>query len=554
LWETLRSTNINNVIINNALLHSDANKNYSQIENRGNIPGPFRYRLSDYQKRFKGDVPTNYIFKMFNPNGKFEKKTKYGENANDAFFVDNKGIFVSYSVVRRSFISSISLSDAVISILSAVNAATVNILQLKLQIYRKGDDGVEQDEFVIYDDRSKADQGSELPDLYNFFKGNLSEAISYKFDFSLPSSVASTVVANSVRPQESGSTGDSEFNRLINNGYVEGINVIPEMEPIAIIGGDSNGPNTFPRGYPGLKCNENSSTSESTPEEAAAKETEDYVEFIATQEDEYSRDTVAFKEYVGQGMKSDLINGVGNPPEPTSKKLYDTLPTGANVSIRLHGIHGLRFGDLFKVNNVLPYPYDKNNIFFVTSYEHEVDSQGWYTTITGQFITINNTPGVGTEDRTQDFRSSDKFDRSIVSTSVPRDGTDIAKIDNRLKEIVRAAETKLNNDNTNQQYRLTIVSGFRSPDQNRDAGGVETSRHLEGKAVDINIHKQQPGARWRFYPKPNVDSPRNQLEQESVSEYTSVGNAMIVAARDLGYDIEWGEKYNDVNHFELMGD
>ena len=41
---------------------------------------------------------------------------------------------------------------------------------------------------------------------------------------------------------------------------------------------------------------------------------------------------------------------------------------------------------MFTVHNVLPRPYDDNNIFMVTGYKHDISSQGWYTELDGTMI------------------------------------------------------------------------------------------------------------------------------------------------------------------------
>jgi len=87
-----------------------------------------------------------------------------------------------------------------------------------------------------------------------------------------------------------------------------------------------------------------------------------------------------YKEFNPSVMKSTAIRS----------GLLSTFPSSAKVSIKLLGIDGFRFGDLFRVKNMLPHPYDEYNIFMLTGYKHTIDDKGWFTDIDG--IMIAGTP------------------------------------------------------------------------------------------------------------------------------------------------------------------
>ena len=79
-----------------------------------------------------------------------------------------------------------------------------------------------------------------------------------------------------------------------------------------------------------------------------------------------------------------------DPPKMLEKAiragLYIVLPSAGKINIKLQGLDGFRFGDMFTVHNILPHPYDDNNIFMVTGYKHDINSQGWYTELDGTMV------------------------------------------------------------------------------------------------------------------------------------------------------------------------
>ena len=96
--------------------------------------------------------------------------------------------------------------------------------------------------------------------------------------------------------------------------------------------------------------------------EALTKEIENAADF---------RELLGYRELTPTVMKANII----------SDGLFNTIPSAAKVNIKLQGLAGWRFGDMFTVENVLPEPYNKNNIFMLTGYKHTIDSSGWFTDI-----------------------------------------------------------------------------------------------------------------------------------------------------------------------------
>tara|TARA_R110000824_G_scaffold127358_1_gene287514 strand:- start:240 stop:818 length:579 start_codon:yes stop_codon:yes gene_type:complete len=94
------------------------------------------------------------------------------------------------------------------------------------------------------------------------------------------------------------------------------------------------------------------------------------------EEEKLFRAILGYRELISPAMKASAI----------SNGLYNIIPSSAKINIRLQGLDGFRFGDLFSVNNILPYPYNENCIFMLTGYEHTIGSDGWFTDIGATLI------------------------------------------------------------------------------------------------------------------------------------------------------------------------
>lgn len=74
---------------------------------------------------------------------------------------------------------------------------------------------------------------------------------------------------------------------------------------------------------------------------------------------------------------------------------------------------------------------------------------------------------------------------------------------------------------------LTIISGRRTADYNRQIGGAQHSLHLSGQAFDVQV----------------VGYTRDQIDR---SWWAALGN---FAESQLG--LRWGGRFDDVNHFDM---
>ena len=68
-----------------------------------------------------------------------------------------------------------------------------------------------------------------------------------------------------------------------------------------------------------------------------------------------------------------------------SDALFSTLPSAASVTLKLLGISGFRYGDRFKVKDLLPTGFDAGE-YFLTGFKHEITPDGWFTSMEGQFV------------------------------------------------------------------------------------------------------------------------------------------------------------------------
>ncbi len=92
--------------------------------------------------------------------------------------------------------------------------------------------------------------------------------------------------------------------------------------------------------------------------------------------------------------------------EKTNPNFFNTL-IPLNCSITLDGISGIHFGNSFALKG-LPKRYEKKTAFQVTNVAHQIDTNGWQTTISAQMRTIAESA----QDKIIDFADADTIQDS----------------------------------------------------------------------------------------------------------------------------------------------
>jgi len=382
---TLRSIRLKDVLINNENLYD----NFTQSSLWDRI-------IKGYENKFDlSNAEVKDIF--FKTSNYISGRSRYGENKTF------DGIFINYNLIRNSFLNSNSVSEALIKILNKINSATSGIYDLKLRYYTFNSGQINFSEqfsdgstlsivlpgedisvFTIYD-ANNYPKKDEIVDLYTFFENDISEALSYNFDFSLPQSVASTVIADTFRDNTRNIVGDASTYQLFRNGYLTDDEDNPLITPL-IGSGASSGEGQCDDGtddFFKVKVLSESDvglfdrlvrwfTEQGWMESEAIQRARQVIQ----SEGENFKLITAYKEYAPEVMKAEAIN----------QGMLNTIPTSAKVTIKLVGLDGFRFGDMFTVRNMLPDPYDENNVFMLIGYKHTINSDGWITEIDGIMI------------------------------------------------------------------------------------------------------------------------------------------------------------------------
>jgi len=308
--------------------------------------------------------------------------------------------------------------------------------------------------------------------------------------------------------------GDVSSAQLIKNGYVSEIESLIPSDDVLDAESDRNRINL-------TKVHQDS---------------EEIQESILEKLGDFYSHIIGYQELSPPSMKSQIIRG----------GLLNTLPTSARVSIKLVGIDGFRFGDMFSVRNVLPHPYDENNIFMLTGYKHDINSDGWHTTIDG--IMIASTPsGSGLTDQ--------YTEQQLASRGVAGVDSRLTEIYTEVRRIIEAG-VRIQDIEAPEKLTFAVLSGLRNPASNEAAGGVPRSAHLYGKAIDIQIiSKDTRATYWKqdaIFAKngsPNPTHIRSQLVHEKVS------GIFKQVARSKGIQLRWGGDFTsnyDPNHFDII--
>jgi len=401
---TLRSIRLKDVIINNENLYTDFedNKLWQPIVDgyleKFDLPTELTSaRVSRVLRNSSANRPAPVYDLFFRTSPQINLKKQYKQNKTF------DGIFINYNLIRNSFLNSNSVSEALIKILNKINSATSGIYDLKLRYHTFNSGQINSSEefsdgstfsvvlpredisvFTIYD-ANNYPKKDEIVDLYTFFENDISEALSYNFDFSLPQSVASTVIADTFRDDTRNIVGDASTYQLFRNGYLTDDEGNPLITPLIGSGASSSegqcddGTDDFFKVKP--IQNEFNNTLDTLVDffknlGFVESEAIQRARQVTQSEGENFKLITAYKEFNPPVMKAEAIN----------QGMLNTIPTSAKVTIKLVGLDGFRFGDMFTVRNMLPDPYDENNVFMLTGYKHTINSDGWITEIDGIMI------------------------------------------------------------------------------------------------------------------------------------------------------------------------
>jgi uncharacterized protein YcbK (DUF882 family) len=66
-----------------------------------------------------------------------------------------------------------------------------------------------------------------------------------------------------------------------------------------------------------------------------------------------------------------------------------------------------------------------------------------------------------------------------------KDGSNLVKLDEKLIELLQQLRDRAG-------LPVTVHSGYRTPEHNKEVGGSPKSQHLEGKAADISVKGWTP--------------------------------------------------------------
>lgn len=265
-----------------------------------------------------------------------------------------KGVFLSYKMIRQSFLESTTLVDALNKILSKVSVSTKGIIKLKV---RYAEDETGQYRLILYDE-SLIDNNSVIGEVYTFNKRLNSEVSNINFDFGLSQAAAATIASGYGETMAVG--GNLKDKLLVDYGIGRNSNIRNiDSDPVRDISDDN-----IELSY--------GSTTQVEPQ-------------ANTSGDEDSSIPDVSPIYTGMSGVIELL-----PDEMYSiaviSGLLRTLPSAATVDLQLQGISGFRYGDMFKVQDILPGPYEEKGLFFLTGYKHSITPNGWTTNIQGQYL------------------------------------------------------------------------------------------------------------------------------------------------------------------------
>ncbi len=560
-WKDLRSTKPY-VVFNNATLYKRQNDTYSKYFHEA--------RWKDYAKKYdiaiSEDLDGTSLTPLFSIDPDLKHRAElYGESeAGDGERQYSfKGIYINYERIRNAFMESDTLAQAIVKILNYVNVASGGVLKLKMKFLNSNvesdrdrtenprtqnniPDNFNRYELVIYDE---ATLPTEVEDPYTFFEDDISEAISYDLQFNLPSSVASVIVASDWQNKYA-SGGDLTNKMFVDYGYTPGIT--------KLIGQSQNPP----------------------PDSEQAEKVKPIEEYAINDKSGFESFLDSIEADVGVNS---LLGYLELTPPAMTRRLIlsglnNTLPSAARISITLQGIAGIKIGQLFKVKNILPGPYDKWSIFWVVGYEHNISSEGWETKIEGQLISSNPNPRKldrpaveypedkdiqpGEEKREEvepprrqpdeETGSDAALAKPLLIEDLPPNNDEVLR-DLDLKMVLLFNNVRKELEVTDPDLYIRPYSTFRERNTfnpNNESASINSKHFLRpAKALDYNIYRKLSNGKWIFYSK--ISATLGNPDARAI--YAQVGNLFIQMGRRMKMNIESGHTYSkyDPNHIEL---
>lgn len=362
------------------LLHSDLSGNID--ENSSAVKAlQESLKLTDGEISDEDDVEFKYDENSFKTNKRVNLANIIGHNltnrvnndlTSSVLFPDYKtyngyaghigNLYINVDAIIKSFETSNTLKSAIEDLLKKVSRAAGNIWNFEIQDVSNGMYTIRDSSFV------GIDETNNIKSLDTFFENNSpsqevlkfssitnkSNVLSVNFSAELADSVSTqTIVSSGVSIN---SNSSQEFYRVVTSGRQGEIVIEDKTSKIEKLPGNTNADEKppKPRVLP-------QSSVEYYPVKIDDGENEIIIRLVEPNE-----------EIVKSSRKEDNVAQnctVHNSPIP-----------GVKVSVETLGISGIRFMDVFTIDN-LPYPYDKKVLLQVTNVKHSFDGNVWKTTI-----------------------------------------------------------------------------------------------------------------------------------------------------------------------------
>lgn len=300
-----------------------------------------------------------------------------------------RNIYINVEVVKKAFLNSDNLSDALLKILEKVNSACANVWKFSLKIRESDQKMIVIDENYTNVNLEKLLNNNKLENIYKFstFGGN-SIIKEINFESSLPNSVAMTSMYSKHTTTEEGS-GDVILNSTndsiktlfgtfeFNDELYPKLKIKKETKDIS----DYNEPEKTKAEDISLNKDENNANFSEDFRYAFLPE-DGWIERESAGSIYVAEDNITHEKAMKMKMLKNSIDKKGD------SQFNDMIVPG-ELTIRIEGIAGLRIGDVF-MTDVLPDDYIKRTVFQISAVDHSIDNSKWDTTITAKMRVLNS--------------------------------------------------------------------------------------------------------------------------------------------------------------------